>query len=63
MGREIISRTQFGVAAELLEEAAEARDLASMIYNDAAVRDLLAYAAALETAESVGARRLTTTYH
>jgi hypothetical protein len=38
----------FGAAAELREEAAKARYMAATMNDAAAVRDLLAYAAALE---------------
>jgi hypothetical protein len=48
MGRELISQAMFGAAAELREEAAKARYMVATMNDAAAVRDLLAYAAALE---------------
>jgi hypothetical protein len=48
MGRELTSQAMFGAAAELREEAAKARYMAATMNDAAAVRDLLAYADALE---------------
>ena len=48
MGRELTFQTMLGAAAELREEAAKARYLAATMQDAAAVRDLLAYANALE---------------
>ena len=47
-GHEMISQAMIGMTTELREEAAEARYLAATFQDDAAVRDLLAYAIALE---------------
>jgi hypothetical protein len=60
----MISQATIGMAAAMREEAAEARYLAAMIQGDAAVRDLLAYAVALEAdVARLEQTRLPVTHH
>jgi hypothetical protein len=60
----MISQATIGMVTELREEAAEARYLAATFQDDAAVRDLLAYAVALEIdVTRLEPTRMPVTYH